>query len=96
MQQIKSLNVIQAAKILAALYFVFGLAFAVLCVFLALVERGHSGHRGLAMAVLSPFFYGVAGFVLGAVFCWLYNLIATRFGGLELEITDLVQTRIQS
>ena len=68
MQQIKSLNVIQAAKILAALYFVFGLAFAVLCVFLALVERGHLGHRGLAMAVLSPFFYGVAGFVLAPSF----------------------------
>lgn len=38
------------------------------------------------LAVLSPVFYGVLGFVIGAIWAFLYNLAAQSIGGLELEL----------
>ncbi|MGZ3619248.1 MAG: DUF3566 domain-containing protein [Candidatus Binataceae bacterium] len=40
------------------------------------------------MAVLSPFIYGVLGFVTSAIVCWLYNVIADLIGGIKVEVDD--------
>ena len=88
MKQIKSFNVLQTAKVIAALYFIFGLAVSVSIILVGLIERGHVGPRRLIVAVLSPFFYSTAGFVFIAVLCWLYNIIATRLGGIEIDTIE--------
>jgi len=36
--------------------------------------------------VVLPVVYGVLGFILGALTAWLYNLVASWTGGLELEL----------
>ena len=40
----------------------------------------------LVIAALSPFIYGVMGFVAGAVGALLYNGIASVIGGIEMEL----------
>jgi len=88
MRQIKSFNVLQTAKVMGAIYFALGLAFLVFIVFPASIAHKGPGHRGLLLAVLSPFIYGVFGFVFTAIVCWLYNIIAQRLGGIEVELVD--------
>lgn len=41
---------------------------------------------GIAAIVLLPLFYGVMGWVTGAVTAFLYNLVAARVGGIEVDI----------
>ncbi len=87
MHQIKSFNVIQTAKVLAALYFIFGLVGTLIIASISLGAKKGPG-PGLVMAVLAPFIYGVVGFISTAAFCWLYNVIAKRLGGIEVEVAS--------
>lgn len=41
---------------------------------------------GIAAIVLLPLFYGAMGWLTGAVTAFLYNLVAARIGGIELDI----------
>ncbi len=86
MQQIKSFGVLQTSKVIAALYFVLGLCFAVIVVIVSAVTHRGPRHAGLLFLVGAPIFYGAAGFVLGAIVCWLYNAVARRIGGIEIEL----------
>lgn len=40
---------------------------------------------GGAIFFVLPFFYGIVGFVMTAISCMIYNLIAGWTGGIELE-----------
>ncbi len=40
----------------------------------------------LVLGILAPVLYGAMGFVLGAIGAWVYNLIATRLGGIEIQL----------
>ncbi len=35
-----------------------------------------------------PLIYGLLGFIFGAVFAWLYNIISKKTGGLEIELSE--------
>jgi hypothetical protein len=87
MRQIKSFNVIQTAKVLGALYFIFGLVGTLIITSISLGAKKGRG-PGLVLAVLAPFIYGVGGFISTAAFCWLYNVIAKRLGGIEVEVAS--------
>jgi len=41
---------------------------------------------GVGAVIILPLFYGAMGFVGGAFAAWIYNLLASTVGGLELEI----------
>jgi hypothetical protein len=97
MRRIKSFNVYQTAKVVAIIYFViiaifmipFGLFFSILG------AAGSDSFPGLPFAgiifVFLPFVYGGLSFVMTAIGCLLYNFVAGRFGGIEVEIeTDEV------
>ena len=47
-----------------------------------------SGGLGIAMLILVPVFYGLAGFVVGALGAVIYNFVAKKFGGLEIELSE--------
>jgi len=38
------------------------------------------------MLIILPIFYGVVGFIAGAIGAALYNLIAGMVGGIEIEV----------
>jgi hypothetical protein len=42
---------------------------------------------GIGAIVFCPVFYGALGFVLALIGSWLYNLIATKVGGIEVDIS---------
>jgi len=41
---------------------------------------------GVAAVVLLPLLYAALGFVFGALSAWVYNVVAGRIGGLEIEL----------
>lgn len=83
MHEIRSIGVLSAAKVMGALYFIFG---EIVGVFIALSALAH-GHPGRALLVLVFLgaVQGVIGFVICAIFVWLYNQIAARIGGIEVH-----------
>jgi hypothetical protein len=83
MQQIKSFGVFQTAKVMGALYFVFGLVFGTIG-FLISLFSGRFFHA-LFMLVVVPIGYAVGGFIVTAIFCAIYNEVAKRVGGIEVE-----------
>jgi hypothetical protein len=46
----------------------------------------------LAFGVLAPFLYGGMGFVFGAIGAWIYDLIAKRLGGIEIQLEGVAVT----
>ncbi len=83
MHEIRSIGVLSAAKVMGALYFIFG---EILALFVALGALAH-GHPGTALLglVFLGVVHGVIGFVVCALFAWLYNQIAGRIGGIEVQ-----------
>lgn len=90
MQQIESFGVLQTSKVVSAVYFILGLLVVVITAIFAIAARKgpvrYSG--GLVMLLLAPIFYGLAGFIFTAIFCWLYNAVAKRLGGIEIELSS--------
>lgn len=93
MHIVKSVGVLSFAKIMGLVYGCLGLIFAPIFLLIGLAgslagqERNpFAGAVGIVMAILMPVFYGVMGFVMGAIGALLYNLFAKLVGGFELEL----------
>lgn len=98
--EIKRIGVLSAAKIFGAIYAVLGLiiAFIYACAGLAVVAgalaESDAGFLGLGVGAilgalcLVPLFYGIIGFVAGAIGAALYNVLAGAIGGLELDLAE--------
>jgi len=93
MHVIRSVGVISVAKIMALIHASFGLLLMpifLLAGFLSMMGRTHSEFGGavsVVIAVLMPIFYGLMGFVMGAIGALLYNLFANLIGGIEVQVT---------
>lgn len=93
MQVIKSIGVLSCAKISGALYAALGLLFMPILLIIGLAgaatSSGSDRISAIAMvplALLAPVFYGVLGFLGGALSAWLYNLMAKWVGGIQLKL----------
>ena len=86
MKQIKRFGVLQTAKVAGAVYLVLGVIAGVLAFFGSMF----GGIRGMAiggvMALLLPIAYAVLGAVATALGCVVYNLVAERIGGIEIDL----------
>ncbi len=84
---IKSINIFQTA-------FIVGLVIALTAIPLwmlmaipgLLFGHGVNFTEMLLILVGFPLFYLVMGFVFTALFCFIYNHVAERFGGIEIEL----------
>jgi hypothetical protein len=88
MQELKKMGVLSVAKIYAAFGAIGGF---LLGVFMTLIGAaaigGLSGlYFGVASIIIFPILYAILGFVGGAIFAFLYNLIAGWIGGIEIEL----------
>ncbi len=79
-----------AGKIFGAMYFALGVLFIPVLAVPALLSGDNVG-ASFAWVLALPVLYGVLGYVSMAGFAWLYNLIAARIGGIELEITTIAR-----
>jgi hypothetical protein len=99
MNRIKSVGVLSCAKMLGVLYGCMGLLFIPFALIAGLAGMATQQARGSNLAagaisgavlmvfgILAPFLYGTMGFVFGAIGAWIYNLIAKRLGGIEIQL----------
>jgi hypothetical protein len=72
------------------IYGVFFALFAGLGAIVGLASGQVGALLGLGFALLAligaPILFGVMGLVAGAVFAFLYNVVASRLGGLQLQL----------
>ncbi len=92
MVRLRSIGVLSSAKIFAVVQAAIGILFGFFFLLFGIVgaaiapSRHKFGIVGVVViAVLMPFFYAVLGFVMGAIWAFVYNLASQSFGGLELE-----------
>ncbi len=93
MVRLRSVDVMSCAKVYAILHMAIGILFGLFLVLIGLVGLAAApGHQKLGMvgmivvAALSPFLYGILGFILGAIGALLYNWIASAVGGIQMEL----------
>ena len=41
---------------------------------------------GMGALITLPILYGIMGFIFGFIGAWLYNLVADRIGGIEVDL----------
>lgn len=99
---IKSVGVLSVAKvqglIMAAIGLVFGIIYGLIFILFGaamMAARGRGGGvigaggsvvAGLVFMIAIPIFYGILGFVIGAITGLAYNVASKYVGGLELEM----------
>ena len=99
---IRRFGVISVAKMYGLLMFLFGLIFGViygliLIVFGAAISAMGPGRdaaaggvgtvaMGVGMMIGLPLFYGVLGFIMGAIGALIYNAVAGIIGGVKFEL----------
>jgi hypothetical protein len=86
MHEIKSIEVFQTAKVIDILYGVLGVILALFW-FVGLMVSGRPV-AAIAALIFGPFIYGIASFIITAIGAWLYNQVASRFGGVQFELTQ--------
>lgn len=98
--KLKRIDVLSFATVSGLLYAALGLIFGALISLVAFMgfaiggsSGGSQGIIGLVMGlggiIFMPLFYGALGFIFGALAAWLYNIIARRTGGIELEFDNM-------
>lgn len=94
MAEVMSVDVASVAKILGAIYALFGLIigfFITIFSFLgAVVAGGAAGTLGVIFGIgaiiFIPLFYGIMGLIVGAIMALVYNFVAKKFGGIKMEL----------
>ncbi len=91
MQEIKSVDVMSVAKIKAVFGIIFGLVYGILAAFLfgAIgMSRGATGLEvfGVASIVIFPIVFAIVAFIMGAIIAVLYNFIAGKIGGVQVDL----------
>ncbi len=84
-QQVKRFGIFQTAKVMGILYALTGLVFLPFFVLFSLASPRAAGF-GIGFAVLLPVLYGICGFIVIAIGCAIYNVVAGMVGGIEVEL----------
>jgi hypothetical protein len=88
--QIIRFNAHQTAKVLATIYFAFGLIFVPI-IWLVSKNTPAGAAYGTGFALLIPVLYAFFGYVFVAIGCLIYNFIAGIVGGIEVEVKSDAQ-----
>lgn len=92
-KRLKRIDPVQAAKVAAVIYFLISLVFLLPIMLIGQVTGGSGFSEafglGIGMAILVlPVVYAVLGFVVVAISCLIYNLVAGWVGGIEVEVEE--------
>ncbi len=93
MFRLRSVGVLSCAKIFTLIHGAIGVLIGFILLLFGVVGAAivpgqqKFGMFGMIVAaVLAPLFYAAFGFVAGAMWAWVYNLVAQSIGGLELQL----------
>lgn len=80
----------QTAKTLAVLYFILGLIAAVLLLLVpaSAFEAAGEVKPGVGLILAMPIAYAIAALIFVPIGCWLYNLVASKTGGIEFSVSE--------
>ena len=94
MYLVKSIDVWSCAKMAGVFYGLAGLLVIPIALISIAASAGSQHPYGafgavalILLAILAPVFYGLLGFLLGALSAWLYNLAAKHIGGIRIDFT---------
>jgi hypothetical protein len=93
-KQIVQVSILQSAKVMAALYFVISIPFALLMMIPAMFSPAPG--MSVGMLILMPVFYTVFGFLFSVFGAWIYNLVAARIGGFEFQTVEVGTGQVRS
>lgn len=95
MYLLKSVDVWSCARIAGALYGCMGLLLLPMVLIAITASAGSAQPFGtggavalVLLAVFAPLFYGLLGFLFGALSAWLYNITAKYVGGIRLDLSN--------
>ena len=86
MVRIKSLNSASMAKVLGLMYLILAVIFSPFILLMASAEGPIGLTESIVIAIAIILFYGIAGGIGGFLIGIIYNFIARKFGGIEMEI----------
>jgi hypothetical protein len=96
---IRRIAPLSCAKIAGVVYCALGLFFGAIVSVFSLLGSAFSSAQtrsvfpaaglflGIGAIVVFPIFYAVIGFLSAFVFAWIYNVVASRIGGIEIDIS---------
>ncbi|MGY4884413.1 MAG: DUF3566 domain-containing protein [Nanobdellota archaeon] len=90
---LKKVGILSMAKIQAILMLIIGLFLGIIYAILATTVDA-SQYSASPIVILGwwsilviPVIYGVLGFIIGVIGAWLYNIVAKKVGGIEVELS---------
>jgi hypothetical protein len=87
-KQIIRISILQSSKIMTAMYVLLGFIYTFIGV--PMIIFGSPKLRILGTIYsLMPIVMGVLGFIFFVIFTAIYNVLAKRLGGVEVEIKDI-------
>jgi hypothetical protein len=90
MKELLEIGVMSAAKIQGILMFVIGCILTIIYLSIGAIMffagETQGGMIMMGFGIAAPLIYGIMGFVSGALFSFVYNFLAKRIGGLEIEL----------
>lgn len=86
MVQVKSLNSISLAKVLGLMYLILAVIMSPFILLMVSLEEPIAFSESVFVILFIVAFYGIAGGIGGFLIGVIYNFIAKKFGGIEMEI----------
>jgi len=93
--RIERFSVLATSLVLATVYLVIGIVFGLLGVLGVGLFGAWSGSEmtsfglgSIGVMIGMPILYAVVGFIVTAIFCFLYNIAAGLVGGIELTLSQ--------
>ncbi len=87
-KQISKISVMQSSKIVTALYVLMGFIYTLIGI--PMLIFGGEGIRIMAIIyILMPLVMAIFGFIFFAIFALLYNGLANKLGGVEVEVREI-------
>ncbi len=89
-KQLIRISILQSSKIMTALYVLMGFIYSLIAI--PMILFGNSQIRMMGFIYLfMPIFMGLIGFVFFVIFAAVYNFLAAKLGGVEVEVKNLDQ-----
>lgn len=86
MHEIKQIGVFQAAKVMAIMSLVLSVVGFILVTIIVMVNGMGSGNIQFGGMLLRTLLSPILGFIFTAFLCLVYNLVASKIGGIEMEL----------